>query len=68
MWNKIKNLIRSVTRKSDDYDEKYLKMKFYSDDKLPLNKTREIQVKVLVVRAIYFFFIEIANITHNFFK
>ena len=53
MWNKIKNLIRSVTRKSDDYDE--IKMKFYSDDKLPLNKTIEIQVKVLVVRAIYFF-------------
>ena len=56
MWNKIRSLIRSVTRKSDDYDEKYLKMKFYSDDKLPLNKMIEIQVKVLVVRAIYFFY------------
>ena len=56
MWNKIRNLIRLATTKSDDYDKKYLKMQFYSDDKLPLNKTIEIQVKVLVVRAIHFFF------------
>ena len=67
MWNKIRNLIRSVTRKSDDYDEKYLKMKFYSDDKLPLNKTIEIQVKVLVVRAIYFFFYRNSKYYSQFF-
>ena len=38
----IKSEIRSITIKSDDYDEKYMKIKFNSDDKLPLNKTIEI--------------------------
>ena len=62
----IRNLVRSVTKKSGEkYDEKYIKMKFYSDDKLLINKTIEIPVKVFVVRAIYFF-MKIANIIHNF--
>ena len=39
MWSKIRDLIRSVTKNSDDYDEKYMIIKFNSDDKLlPLNK------------------------------
>ena len=41
-----------MTKKSDDYDEKYIKIKPDSDDKLPLNKTIEIPVMVIVVRAI----------------
>ena len=40
MWIKIRDLIRSATKKSDDYDEKYIKMKFDSDDELPRNKKR----------------------------
>ena len=32
---KIKN--RSITKNSDDCDEKYMKIKFNSDDELPLN-------------------------------
>ena len=35
--------------KSDDYDEKYMKMKFNSDVELPLNKMIEI-----VVRAVFY--------------
>ena len=42
MWIKIKDLIRSLTKNSDNYDEKYMKIKFNSDDELPLNKTIEI--------------------------
>ena len=38
-WIQIRDLIRSVTKKSDDYDEKYMKMKLNSNDTLPLNKT-----------------------------
>ena len=30
--NKIRDLIRSITKNSDDYDEKYVKIKFDSDD------------------------------------
>ena len=54
LWIKIRDLIRSVTKKSDDYDEKYMKIKLDSDDELPLNKTVEIPIMVIVVRAIFY--------------
>ena len=56
MWIKIRDLIKSVAKKSVDYDEKYIKIKSYSDDELPLNKTIEIAVMLIVLRAIFFFF------------
>ena len=31
-WSKIRGSIRSITKNSDDYDEKYMKTKFNSDD------------------------------------
>ena len=37
--NKIRDLIRSITKNLIDYDEKYIKIKFDSDDNLPLKKT-----------------------------
>ena len=40
--SKIKYIIRLITKNSDDYDEKYMKIKFNSDGKLPLGKTIEI--------------------------
>ena len=33
LWSKIRDLIRSITKNSDDYDEKCMKIKFNSDDK-----------------------------------
>ena len=54
LWIKIRDLIRSVTKESDDFDEKYIKINFDSDDELPLNKTIEIPVMVIVVRAILY--------------
>ena len=39
LWNKIRDLIRSITKNLIDYDEKYIKIKFDSDDNLPLKKT-----------------------------
>ena len=39
MWSEIRDLIMSITKNSDDYDEKYMKINFNSDDELPLNKT-----------------------------
>ena len=49
----MKDLIRSITEKSYDYDydEKYTKIKLNSDDELPLNKTIEIPTITIVVRA-----------------
>ena len=53
LWSKIRDLIRSITENSDDYDEKYMKIKFNSDDGLPLNKTIEIPSVIIVFRAYF---------------
>ena len=39
LLNKIRDLIRSITNNSYDFDEKYMKNKFNSGDDLPLKKT-----------------------------
>ena len=53
LWNKIKDLIKLITKNSEDYDEKYMKIKFNSDDQLPLNKMIEIHNEKIVVRAVF---------------
>ena len=53
LWSKVRNLIRSITKKLDGYDEKYMKIKFNSGDELPLNKTIEIPTMTIVVRAVF---------------
>ena len=50
LWSKIRYLIRSRAKNSEDYDENYMKIKFNSDDELPLNKTIEIPIMIIVVR------------------
>ena len=52
LWRKIRDLIRSITENSDDYDEKYMKIKFNSDEELLLNKTIEIN-NIIVGRAVF---------------
>ena len=49
MWIKIRDLIMSITKNSDDHDEKYMKISFNSDDQLPLNTTTEIPSMIIVV-------------------
>ena len=41
-------------KKSDDYDEKYMKIEFDSNDKLLLNKLIQIPVMAIVVRGIFY--------------
>ena len=43
----------SITKNSDDHDEQYMKIKFNSDDELPLNKTIEIPTVIIAVRAVF---------------
>ena len=54
MWIKIRNLIRSITKNSVDYnyDQKNTKIKFDSVDEPPLNKSIEIPTITVVVRTI----------------
>ena len=53
LWIKIWDLIRLLTKSLDDYDEISMKTKFDSDDNLPLNKTIEIPIATIVVRAVF---------------
>ena len=53
MWIKIKYLFRLITKKLDDYDKKHTKIKLDSKDKLPLNKTIEIPVMMIVLRTVF---------------
>ena len=53
LWIKIRDLIRSVSKKSEDYEEKYMRIKFNTDDKLPLNKTIKLPIITTVVRAVF---------------
>ena len=52
LWSKTTDLIRSVTQNWDGYDEKYMKIKFNSDDELPLNKLIEIPTITIVLRVV----------------
>ena len=51
LLSKIRDLIRSITKNADDYDEKYMKTKFNLDDELYLNKIIEIHNGTIFVRA-----------------
>ena len=53
LWIKIRDLIRSITKNLNDYDEKYMEIRFISDEKLPLHKTIEIPTIKIVVRATF---------------
>ena len=53
MWSKIRDLIRSVSKNADDYDEKNTKTKFNSDDDLPLNKEMATPSMIIVARAVF---------------
>ena len=53
LWIKIRDIIRSITKGLDCYDEKYVKIKLDSDDNLPLNKSIEIPLVATVVRAVF---------------
>ena len=61
MSNEIKDIdtniliyyITTITVNSGDYDENYMKIKFYLGDDLPLNKMIEIHNATIVVRAVF---------------
>ena len=54
LWSKIRDSIRLRTKNSNDYDEKYTKIKLDLYDDLPLNKTIEIYNVTIVIRAVFY--------------
>ena len=49
LWRKIKDLIRSTSTKLENYDEKYMKIRFNSDDGLPLKRILELCNIILIM-------------------
>ena len=54
LCSKTRDLIRSITKNSDDYKKIYMKIKFNSYGKLPLNKMTEIPRAKIIVRTIFY--------------
>ena len=72
LWSKFRDSVSSITQNYDDDDDddddndddkRYVKIKFNSDDELPLNKTIEIPSMIIVVRAV---FMKIINFIHKY--
>ena len=63
MLSKFKDLIRSITNNPDNYDEKYMKIKFNSDDDLPVNEMLEF----CNIMLSDLFFMKTTNISPKFF-
>ena len=53
LWDKIKYLIETTNGKIGDYDEKYMKFKFSSDDDSPLNKILSLHNMTIVARSVF---------------
>ena len=49
----MRDLTKSITTNSNNYDEKNFKVKFNLNDELFLNKTIEIHSTILIVRAVF---------------
>ena len=53
LWSKIRDLISSITKNSNHYNGKYIKIKFISDDELHLNKNIDIRSMIRIFRAVF---------------
>ena len=53
LWTSTRDLNRSNTSSSDNYYEKYMKIKLNSDDDLPLQKTLKLHNMLTFVRSIF---------------
>ena len=54
LWSKIRDSVRSITKTSDDYDDKNMKINFNSYRELPLDKTIGIYNVAIAIRAIFY--------------
>ena len=52
-WNRIKSLIEKINDKPGEHGKDFMKIKFNSDDNLPLNKMLKLHNLTIVVRSIF---------------
>ena len=53
VWNGIKNKIEEVSSDKCDYEKDYMKIKFNSDDDLPLNKPLKFHSVTVTIRTVF---------------
>ena len=53
VWNGIKNKIEEVSSGECDYEKDYMKIKFNSDDDLPLNKPLKFHAMTIIIRSVF---------------
>ena len=52
-WSGIKNKIEAVNSGECDYEKDYMKIKFNSDDDLPLNKPLKFHMMAIIIRSVF---------------
>ena len=53
LWSEIKNKIEAVSSGECDYEKDYMKIKFNSDDDLPLNKPLKFHNMTITIRSVF---------------
>ena len=53
VWDGIKNKINEVNSGECDYEKDYMKIKFNSDDDLPLNKLLKSRLMTIIIRCVF---------------
>ena len=54
LWDKTKYHIKTINSdKSGEYEKDYMKIKFNSDDDLPLNKILKLHMLIIIVKSVF---------------
>ena len=54
VWDRIKNKIKAINvNKENGYEKDYMKIKFNSDDDLPLNKPLKFHAMTIIIRSVF---------------
>ena len=53
VWSGIKNKIEAISSGECDYEKDYMKIKFNSDDNLPLNKPLKFHNMTITIRSVF---------------
>ena len=53
LWSEIKNKIEEASSGECDYEKDYMKIKFNSDDDLPLNKPLKFHMVTISIRFVF---------------
>ena len=53
VWNEIKNKVEAISSGDYDYEKDYMKIKFISDDDLPLNKPLKLYMVTIIIGFVF---------------